>query len=537
MAWSRTLTLTLALFVCLAARQAAAETLLLEFSAAGCGPCRLMQPVMQKVAADGFKIRQVDIAHESDLASRFKIDQVPTFVVLVNGQERARLIGGGRQELELVQMIRTAEAIAAAAAPAQVVAPKKSPALDFVDHTTGEISSQDAASLEPRPGRIVQINAQPPIARESKSASTAVAAECTASITANDVSHLIAATVRLSIEDPEGRSTGTGTIIDAREGKALVLTCGHLFRTSSGKGAIEISLFTAGANGAEMRSKVEGTLIDYDLDRDLALVCFVPDGPVAVAPVAPEGTQTPAGTPVTSVGCEHGANPTPWTSRITAVNRFQGHPNIEAAGAPVEGRSGGGLFNGAGQLVGVCYAADPQGNEGLYASLPSIHAKLDSLNLAMVHRTPSTGLALSASASTAPSQVAANPPYEVRGQNPAPTATSPFPELPARVPAPPAATSPTPVASSSGASGETTPLSSEEHAALAEINRRGAEAEVICIIRPRTPNGRSEVIKLDRASPAFVRALGGSTPPAAAAGPSASTAALSPASGAAGFTR
>jgi thiol-disulfide isomerase/thioredoxin len=530
MAWSRTL--ALALFVCLASRQAAAETLLLEFSAADCGPCRLMQPVMQKVAAGGFKIRQVDIAREPALASQFKIDQVPTFIVLVNGQERARLIGGGRQELELVQMIRTAEAIAAEAASAQGTEPKKSPGLDFVDHTT-DGSSQNASSKEPQPGRIVEINAQPPIARDPKGASTPGVAAPTAGIASNNVSHLIAATVRLSIEDPDGRSTGTGTIVDAREGKALVLTCGHLFRASGGKGAIQISLFTPGANGPELRSKVEGILIDYDLDRDLALVCFVPDSPVTVAPVAPEGSQTPAGTPVTSVGCEHGANPTPWTSRITAVNRFQGHPNIEAAGAPVEGRSGGGLFNDAGQLVGVCYAADPQGNEGLYASLPSIHAKLDSLNLAMVHRSPSTGGASRqsiASASTTPSPIAANPPFEVRGQNPSPTATSPFPELPARGPTTlPTTISPTPAPESTGPSIEPASLTSEEHAALEEINRRGAEAEVICIIRPRTPNGRSEVVKLDRASPAFVRALGGSAAAEAFHRPPVEAAALPPA--------
>jgi hypothetical protein len=53
-------------------------------------------------------------------------------------------------------------------------------------------------------------------------------------------------------------------------------------------------------------------------------------------------------------------------------------------------------------------------------------------------------------------------------------------------------------------------LSAEEQAALAEIERRGTEAEVICIITPRERGGRSEVIKLNRASPAFVQALSAS---------------------------
>src|SRR5690606_33556676 len=129
-------------------------------------------------------------------------------------------------------------------------------------------------------------------------------------------------------------------------------------------------------------------LIDYDLDRDLALLCFQTTSPVAVTPIAPRGTQLLVDAPVTSVGCGHGADPTPWQSPITAVNRYQGHPNVETAGAPEEGRSGGGLFNAAGQLIGVCYAADKEGNEGLYASLDSIYPKLDALQLTAVLQTP-----------------------------------------------------------------------------------------------------------------------------------------------------
>ena len=81
------------------------------------------------------------------------------------------------------------------------------------------------------------------------------------------------------------------------------------------------------------------------------------------------------GDPVTSVGCNHGENPTPWATQITAINRYQGHPNVEAARAPVEGRSGGGLFNAQGQVIGICYAAEPKGDEGLYASLSSIQVE------------------------------------------------------------------------------------------------------------------------------------------------------------------
>ena len=82
-----------------------------------------------------------------------------------------------------------------------------------------------------------------------------------------------------------------------------------------------------------------------------------------------------------TIGCSNGKDPTLLPQRITKLDRYQGPPNIEVSGAPEEGRSGGGLFNLQGQLIGVCYAADYEGNEGLYAALESIHDELNRLGL------------------------------------------------------------------------------------------------------------------------------------------------------------
>ncbi len=54
--------------------------------------------------------------------------------------------------------------------------------------------------------------------------------------------------------------------------EALVITCGHLFRDTEGKGRIEVDLFVGG-----VASTVPGQLIDYDAnDRDIALVAIRP---------------------------------------------------------------------------------------------------------------------------------------------------------------------------------------------------------------------------------------------------------------------
>lgn len=50
-------------------------------------------------------------------------------------------------------------------------------------------------------------------------------------------------------------------------------------------------------------------------------------------------------------------------------------------------------------------------------------------------------------------------------------------------------------------------LSAVEQAAWHEIMGRAAEAEVICIVRPKSPQGKSEVFTLSRVSREFVRRL------------------------------
>jgi len=255
-------------------------------------------------------------------------------------------------------------------------------------------------------------------------------------------------------------------------------------------------------------------VIDFDLDRDLALVCFETTNPVAVTPLAPRGTALAVEAPATSVGCGHGANPTPWETRITAVNRYQGHANVEAARAPEEGRSGGGLFNAAGQLIGVCFAADPQGNEGLYASIDSIYQKLDALNLTATLQTPPGGADQLVAVAPQPQQIATTPaPFEVRGQDETPqapvagtTAASLFNSAPVAN-STPMATAPVDPAT----------LAPEERAAIQEIGRRAGNAEVIVIIRPHDATSPSDVIKLKAASPEFVQTLEAAARPSGAA--------------------
>jgi hypothetical protein len=178
--------------------------------------------------------------------------------------------------------------------------------------------------------------------------------------------------VRLKIDDGQFFSYATGTVIGLRPGgEALVLTCGHVFRDSQGRGAITVERFGGQASGP-----VPGRLLSYDLEDDLGLVSVPAAAGLAPAPVAPRDAYVRDGQRVFSVGCDRGAEPSLREGRVAGVNRYLGTPNLVATGRPVVGRSGGGLFDEEGRLLGVCRAGDVQVEEGVYVSYQAVHPQL-----------------------------------------------------------------------------------------------------------------------------------------------------------------
>jgi thiol-disulfide isomerase/thioredoxin len=468
------------------------EILLLDFASPHCGPCQQMMPTVQSLEEAGYPVRKVDVTQEQDLASRFHVTQVPCFVMLADGREVARIVGAtSRGRLE--QMLQQAQRQAG-----------NHPG-DEVDNRIRSQSPDPAPPSDPWSG--VQVPAATP-AHPSQDRFGDPTGAPAGDTSATD---LIISSVRLRVEDSSGQSYGTGTIIDARSGEALVITCGHLFRESNGQGPVTVELFAAtdagtrhepaapGAGSVRVVGQVSGHVVSYNLDRDIGLVSIRPNGPVRVAPVAPADAMVDRGDRVISVGCNHGQDPSALATRVTAINRYQGSPNVEASGAPVEGRSGGGLFNAEGQLVGVCFAADYEGNEGLYAAVESVHDELDRLGLSDIYQAPSDG---APPTGVLAAQTATATPPVVRGQEPMQPV---MPLADARAVMPVNLQSPDPRPDASSAAPPD--LNPVEQAAWEEIMSRAATAEVICIIRPKEPGGKSEVITLNGVSRDFVRAL------------------------------
>lgn len=461
---------------------ASGETVLLDFTADWCGPCQTVRPLVEHLASAGYPVRQVNVDRNRALAAQYRITSIPCFVMLVNGVEVDRELGPASQQ-RLMEMLSRAEQATAKQAPAN--APPRMQAQSPDNDGSRTFAASPPASLPPF--------------------NSAAVAQTAAATTPGDlVTLLTQASVRLRVEDPQGHSYGTGTIIDRRGDEALVLTCGHLFRDSDGKGTIWVELLDG--RGAEPLS---GQLISYDLNRDLGLVSFRPKTEVTVASVASAQHPVGKGQKVISVGCNNGKAPSVLRSQVTNVDRYSGPRNIEVSGTPVEGRSGGGLFDESGHLIGVCYAADPKDNEGVYAHLESIQTELTRRGLGDVIAKDSSR---SIAAVTPAKQLAASEPPAMPSQMPKhdPTialasassaAAVMLNEASARHPAEMAA-------ASEAARTALDRMSTAERATLEELRERMEDNEVICIVRPlNNPNAKSEIIVLNHASPLFVEQI------------------------------
>jgi len=158
-----------------------------------------------------------------------------------------------------------------------------------------------------------------------------------------------------------------------------------LFRDWTKSSVITVERFEG---GVPVRYPAE--LIDYQIDDiDIGVLVINPGRIVPSARVAMRLDALREGDDVFSVGCNHGDAPSRRDSRVTKLNRYIGSPNIETAGAPVQGRSGGGLFNSSGELVGICFAADTELDEGLYCGTQSVLERLHKLGIARSPNPPS----------------------------------------------------------------------------------------------------------------------------------------------------
>jgi thioredoxin 1 len=71
------------------------KTEVIDFWATWCGPCKLMNPILDEVEKEysDLTITRIDIDSNKDIALQYNIQSVPTYIILKDGKEVDRIIG------------------------------------------------------------------------------------------------------------------------------------------------------------------------------------------------------------------------------------------------------------------------------------------------------------------------------------------------------------------------------------------------------------------------------------------------------------
>jgi len=74
----------------------APEPVLVDFSAVWCGPCKMLDPIVEDLANEWsgkVKVVKLDVDHAPGIAMKYQILGVPTLMLFVDGETRERITG------------------------------------------------------------------------------------------------------------------------------------------------------------------------------------------------------------------------------------------------------------------------------------------------------------------------------------------------------------------------------------------------------------------------------------------------------------
>ena len=76
---------------------------LVDFWAEWCGPCRMVSPIVEELAAEQagkLKVVKLNVDDNPDIARKYRVMSIPTLMVFSGGDERKRIVGArGKTQL------------------------------------------------------------------------------------------------------------------------------------------------------------------------------------------------------------------------------------------------------------------------------------------------------------------------------------------------------------------------------------------------------------------------------------------------------
>ena len=82
------------------------KTVLLDFWAPWCAPCRMVAPIIEEIASErpDIEVGKINVDEQSELASKFGIMSIPTLVVMKNGKI-VQQVSGARPKNAILEML------------------------------------------------------------------------------------------------------------------------------------------------------------------------------------------------------------------------------------------------------------------------------------------------------------------------------------------------------------------------------------------------------------------------------------------------
>lgn len=82
------------------------KTVLLDFYADWCGPCRMVSPIVEEISEEypQYFVGKINVDEEPQLAAEFEVASIPTLVVIKNGEIVNQSVGA-RPKAQILSML------------------------------------------------------------------------------------------------------------------------------------------------------------------------------------------------------------------------------------------------------------------------------------------------------------------------------------------------------------------------------------------------------------------------------------------------